>query len=842
MLKNGQFMKTKKRKYVKNHTLKGGWPTDIIKLVNPIHIDKKHINFICIYNRQNRYMASERFVLTEELKGRELVYKELLKTSGIFGKNSMLIKLFISYILIIVISIMPISIFAIRYSSAKMEKQAEELSANILQCASRILDEKMCIVYNESYSVLKNQAIKKLMAEEDIYSVDNAVPVMNVADYLNNIPATNELIEEAYIWFADRQAVVSNAGRAKDEEFFRERYTVDTKLYRTASDMILKNEGDLISVETPDNRKEILLIYSLDRNTAYKSSFLVLELSTAQFDSILKDVTYASEGYLIVAGRNGILFEKGNLGEEFDYKELEEESEIIAGPSGSVISKVKAGNNFIMKTTLSYNDLTIISVVESKIVTKMIRNMVLVIVLVCIILAFIGIFMASYMSMNIYGPVTDVLALIKTDSDGFKKTNEEKNELDFLKKTVRSLINKSSDTKENYDIFMGYVREKFFYWFAKEYISDEVEMQSYLKELELENISKYFTVSAVRIDDTLKVMENNSDMQLNQINMYIKNLISVAFSKLGTKVYGFFDERIVGIIILHDYDKLRIEETFLQVQKEITESFGFTISVCYSEKEEKWQKLAEIYGDVIKKLSFYSFNAENKLIYAKEYEDYSNIHPLFYNEEKIENVLSGGDCEDVDELIDEIFSVKREVSFNDVYHVFNVVINVIMKKIYEADFSQSVFFDGGDPYEQIRKFNSVYEISEYLKKYGRKTVMLLKNTSDTGSYEFNRFMSYIEENYMKDIDLLEASKHFGYSPSYFSRYFKRIVGSKFNETLNQYRITEAKKILDEDKVIMLSVVSEKVGFVNYKTFNQVFKNIVGVTPSVYQKNTKKGKK
>ena len=71
------------------------------------------------------------------------------------------------------------------------------------------------------------------------------------------------------------------------------------------------------------------------------------------------------------------------------------------------------------------------------------------------------------------------------------------------------------------------------------------------------------------------------------------------------------------------------------------------------------------------------------------------------------------------------------------------------------------------------------------------------------------------------------------SESYLMHLLKDNLGKTFNEILTGYRIGIAKRLLLSGKY-RINEVSDKVGYIDVKYFSQVFKKIVGVTPSDYQ--------
>ena len=91
---------------------------------------------------------------------------------------------------------------------------------------------------------------------------------------------------------------------------------------------------------------------------------------------------------------------------------------------------------------------------------------------------------------------------------------------------------------------------------------------------------------------------------------------------------------------------------------------------------------------------------------------------------------------------------------------------------------------------------------------------------------------FVHANFQRKINLEELSDLCALSRSAFCRYFKRQTGITFFTFLNQYRISQAKKLL-----LMGRNVSEacfESGFESLSYFNRRFKSLTGINPSEYK--------
>lgn len=71
------------------------------------------------------------------------------------------------------------------------------------------------------------------------------------------------------------------------------------------------------------------------------------------------------------------------------------------------------------------------------------------------------------------------------------------------------------------------------------------------------------------------------------------------------------------------------------------------------------------------------------------------------------------------------------------------------------------------------------------------------------------------------------------SPAYFSRVFKKEMGTTFNSFLNEVRIEKSKSLLRNNDLKMVDIAL-RVGFESQSYFTKVFKKLTGVSPLQYR--------
>lgn len=146
-----------------------------------------------------------------------------------------------------------------------------------------------------------------------------------------------------------------------------------------------------------------------------------------------------------------------------------------------------------------------------------------------------------------------------------------------------------------------------------------------------------------------------------------------------------------------------------------------------------------------------------------------------------------------------------------------------------------------DIYVLYSNFNSITEVYIYIKALTLlvkvREYQLSRVQYDCGGKYADKFqviIKYIENNYANDITLEDLAKIAGYSAYHFSRIFKKYSNTTFINFLNRRRIKASELLLLENNSTITDIAMQ-VGFSSLTTFNRVFKNINGCTPSEYKK-------
>ncbi len=102
-------------------------------------------------------------------------------------------------------------------------------------------------------------------------------------------------------------------------------------------------------------------------------------------------------------------------------------------------------------------------------------------------------------------------------------------------------------------------------------------------------------------------------------------------------------------------------------------------------------------------------------------------------------------------------------------------------------------------------------------------------TDESAADTIDRALTFILDHLTDDVRLASVAHHVGLSESAFSKYFKRVSGQTFSDTVQKLRLTHACKLL-KDTDLPVASISHRVGYANLSNFNRQFRAHYGITP------------
>lgn len=136
---------------------------------------------------------------------------------------------------------------------------------------------------------------------------------------------------------------------------------------------------------------------------------------------------------------------------------------------------------------------------------------------------------------------------------------------------------------------------------------------------------------------------------------------------------------------------------------------------------------------------------------------------------------------------------------------------------------------------RIEKEKSLEKALELLEEQFLSLSEKIDSSRDKKSEEYyGRLKSYMEGKYSDgQFGMAVAAEEFGLSESYFSTFFKEIMGKPFSGYLENLRLEKARELISEGRYD-LEQISGMVGYSSSATFRRAFKRAYGISPSMWK--------
>lgn len=136
----------------------------------------------------------------------------------------------------------------------------------------------------------------------------------------------------------------------------------------------------------------------------------------------------------------------------------------------------------------------------------------------------------------------------------------------------------------------------------------------------------------------------------------------------------------------------------------------------------------------------------------------------------------------------------------------------------------------------VAVFEVYFSILNLLEnKYHREVPIKKGDRSVAGRIE--EIKLFIDNNYEKEIKLKDIARKFFVSEQYLSRSFSETIGMPLSEYLTELRLNKVKQELTESNKSITSIVYD-AGFTNVNSFNRIFKNRYGISPTSFRKDNR----
>lgn len=377
-------------------------------------------------------------------------------------------------------------------------------------------------------------------------------------------------------------------------------------------------------------------------------------------------------------------------------------------------------------------------------------------------------------------------------------------------------------------------------WEFNRWIKGEIKKENLLEVKQYLHEDGQGLIIITKINDDI---HENKEEILNDI----KDIITEKLRCYGNVISFYLrdNERMLIAAIKINYNNFyevefqQLNEIVAYIKSEYFIDIAIGVSSkCNSIYEEARQCFDEAMDAL--KLIFYFKNSKIMSFSDKKQIRKKSVIISYKDEERFNELICKQDKIEATNSVNNILSKFMECGYSEPNELKNYIIRLIINSIKEVEnFMTSETYTEiiANIIDVINSSKNIDELKQNCNLIIIKIISVFQRwKKDKNTIIFDKYLMYIEENYMYDISLENISKKFHFNPCYFSTLFKDVVGTTFVKYLLKLRIQKAcELLLKSDKRVY--EISALVGYKEVKYFNRVFKNEINVSPDEYRRST-----
>ncbi|WP_159882089.1 response regulator transcription factor [Paenibacillus puerhi] len=294
-------------------------------------------------------------------------------------------------------------------------------------------------------------------------------------------------------------------------------------------------------------------------------------------------------------------------------------------------------------------------------------------------------------------------------------------------------------------------------------------------------------------------------------------------------------------VIIAVEDNLPIQELHERMQRIRTTFLGYykiDLTIAMSEAGDI-TSARQLYKETLECLHHRFYLGEGSLITKTDLAgpDQAPVGDFSFDEEPLLLMIKTGRWEDASAEIDEFFAKAIEHRA-DVYTVKSYVIQLFMAIIRQADAERINAYMS--KVVHLAEMDTLHTMQSFLKEVAHEiTMRQYEQHKSKHSAIVQKVIGIIEEQLANpELSLNWVAHQLLYmNADYLGKLFKKETDEKFSNYVMKARIKKATEMLDQRSDLKIFELAEQLGFGdNPQYFSQVFKKIVGCTPSEYTKS------
>ncbi len=754
--------------------------------------------------------------------------------------NSIFSQILIFFTLLVFLSILITGSFSYFKSSSLLVEEVKNSTITGLNQITELVDSKLENLNFISQRIFLDENVSRVYYKS-IRNPENYLMDKEIIHYLSSVKATDNFIEDIWIYFKRADYIVSTTSVYSKKIFYgsimKQNDFLMDKIINTSHNQI-QYVGQY-NISGQNESKEVLIFNtSIKLDSNEPEATITFVINQKMIDRMIENLKIQYKHDVFLVDKQGdILLSNGILDETFFDNIKNELSKIKVDKPGYL----QYDNQMVLYSPSSFTQWKYVSVISNRAVRKKSSIIKQFTIISSIIILLVALFFSYILTRRIYSPIQKMLSNITKITKKEIKFDDAKNEIFIINGIINFVYKENADLKKR---MYRNAHEKY----LDRLISGEMDFKN-MEDSRTVRVSFPYKNYVVVIYDLCEILDSNGFANANGMlavdfeNELMKNVEKENFKHTEIHTIKKGASKYISIINFEDEpDQDQDLSGFIEATKyHMEQQFHQAITIGVGKTYLKADKLKESFMEALFALKHKLVKGVGSIIYVDEVYAFPQRllnYPLDV-ETRLVNLTKSGEVNKTKEVLEEIIRYNMNEQQPDVqvietmfYSLTGTAIRIIL------DIQCTIEEIMGKPcilYEELGKKETFQAKRDYIIHEVYMNIIKYINNHRKNKLEkvYNQIIEYIEKNYDSDVSLERIGEEAGLSISYLSVIFKEISGQKFVDYVNKFRISKAKALLINND-LTIKEIAEKVGYLNANTFINVFKKHEGITPGKYR--------
>jgi YesN/AraC family two-component response regulator len=269
--------------------------------------------------------------------------------------------------------------------------------------------------------------------------------------------------------------------------------------------------------------------------------------------------------------------------------------------------------------------------------------------------------------------------------------------------------------------------------------------------------------------------------------------------------------------------------------------FSFTISVAISRSRRGYSSMSLSYQEASSLFNYKMMLGNDVTVSSRNIQTANRKpnHGLFQNNKQIAHMVIHGNMDEARSHLDQLVKGIPQQAYKSetALGIFSYLLGELEYMLFEMEINIHEIFEE-DIYDNLYTMSTLSHVQAWLSETVFTAIRAHLDSQHISRQKriVQQVNYYIHELYDTDITLQLAADQIGISISRLSRIFKEETGRTFSESLIHYRMKKAAEFL-ENTDMLIKDIADKMRYTNVQNFSRIFKQIMGVPPGEYRKQS-----